>query len=147
MKFFDYIDEHKNDKLVFYFDMDGVLAEYDIGNFDYNTIRPLNSIIDIVKDLSKEYEVKILSICKTNKIVDEKIEWINKYMPFFDINNAILISKEENEGESSKLKLDYLVNNISNDKINIMIDDDNNIIKELKKIEGLKVFQISSLIK
>lgn len=148
MKFFDFIEEHKNDSLVFYFDMDGVLAEYDIGNFDYNTIRPLNSIIEIVKNLSKTYEVKILSICKTNKIVKEKIDWINKYMSFFDINNAILISKEEiKDKESSDLKFNYLVDNISKNNINVVIDDDNSIIKELKTIDGLKVFQISSLIK
>lgn len=72
MKFYDFIDSNKDKNITFYFDMDGVLAEYDIYNFDYNTIRPLTSIIEVVKNLiDSNYEEKILSICKNNNIIDQ----------------------------------------------------------------------------
>lgn len=72
MKFYDFIDSNKDKNITFYFDMDGVLTEYDIYNFDYNTIRPLTSIIEVVKNLiDSNYEVKILSICKNNNIIDQ----------------------------------------------------------------------------
>ena len=77
MKFYDFIDSNKDKNITFYFDMDGVLAEYDIYNFDYNTIRPLTSIIEVVKNLiDSNYEVKILSICKNN----------NNYRPSYALN-------------------------------------------------------------
>ena len=67
MKFYDFIDSNKDKNITLYFDMDGVLVKYDIYNFDYNTIRPLTSIIEVWKNLiDSNYEVKILSICKNN---------------------------------------------------------------------------------
>ena len=38
MKFYDTIEKYNKEKIDLYVDMDGVIAEYDIGNFDYNTI-------------------------------------------------------------------------------------------------------------
>ena len=43
MKFYDTINKYKDKAINLYVDMDGVIAEYDIGNFDYSTIRPLKS--------------------------------------------------------------------------------------------------------
>lgn len=152
MKFYQYIEDIKDKEIDIYFDMDGVLAEYDIGNFDYNTIRPLKSIIKIVEDLiSDGINVKILSICKTDEIIGEKKEWLKKYMPFFDLKNAIFISKEnENYSNysSKELKSNYLKDNINKNRINIVVDDDNEIIKYIKKNNTeIKIFQISSLIR
>ena len=78
MKFKEYLKNNKN--IDIYFDMDGVFAEYDIGNFDYNTIRPIKSVIKLMKELIDDnINVKILSICKNNKIVEEKYNWLKKY--------------------------------------------------------------------
>ena len=96
MKFYDTINKYKDKDIDLYVDMDGVIAEYDIGNFDYNTIRPLKSNIKRIDELiNKNINVKILTICKNNLIINEKIDWIKKNMPFFDINNVIFISKED----------------------------------------------------
>ncbi len=151
MKFYETIDRYVDTNINLYVDMDGVIAEYDIGNFDYNTIRPLKSNIKRIKDLlDKGINVKILTICKNNKIVEEKINWMKKHMSFFDIKNIIFISKEEEKynGFSSKeLKSNYLKNHIQNDCTNIVIDDDNSIIKYLiKNNKDVIVFQISSWI-
>lgn len=151
MKFYDAIKKFESKKIDLYVDMDGVIAEYDIGNFDYNSIRPLRSNIKRIEDLlSKSIEIKILTICKTNKIVEEKIEWIKKHMPFFSLKNVIFISKEEKKYSdltSKELKSNYLKENINKDNINILIDDDNEIIKYIiKNNPDVIVFQVSSWI-
>ena len=43
MKLLEFIKENSDKKISIFCDLDGVLAEYDIGNFDYSTIRPLKS--------------------------------------------------------------------------------------------------------
>ncbi len=151
MKFYKTIDKYKDKTIDIYVDMDGVIAEYDIGNFDYNTIRPLQSNIKRIKELmDRNINVRILTICKNNKIVDEKIEWIKKYMPFFDLKNVVFISKENKRysGLSSKeLKSEFLKLNINVNNINMVVDDDNEIVKYLvKNNEDIIIFQVSSWI-
>lgn len=151
MKFYETIDKYNDKNIDIYVDMDGVISEYDIGNFDYDTIRPLQSNIKRIKELINErISVKILTVCKNNKIIDEKIKWIEKYMPFFDLNDVIFISKENEKysGLSSKeLKSEFLKLNVSDDNINIVVDDDNEIVKYLvKNNKNIIVFQVSSWI-
>lgn len=151
MKFYDTINKYKDKAINLYVDMDGVIAEYDIGNFDYSTIRPLKSNIKRINELiNKNINVKILTICKSNLIINEKKDWIKKNMPFFDINNVIFISKEDeiNYNFSSKeLKSNYLQDNINNNHVNIVVDDDNEIIKYIvKNNPEVIVFQVSSWI-
>lgn len=151
MKFYDTLDKHKNEMINLFVDMDGVIAEYDIGNFDYGTIRPLQSNIKRIKELLKQdnISVKILTVCKNNNIVDEKKIWIKKYMPFFDLDNVIFLSKEDekySQKSSKELKSEYL-KNMGDDKINILVDDDNEIVKYIvKNNEDILVFQVSSWI-
>ena len=148
MKFLDYISENKDKKIDIYFDMDGVICEYDIGNFHYSTIRPINNTINLMKKLIDDgINVYILSICKTNKIVDEKYEYLNKHIPFFDKDKAIFLSKEEIDGESKDMKSYYLTNNINKKNVNILVDDDITIIKKITSDnKDVKVFHISSII-
>ena len=132
MKFYDCIEKNKDKNISIYCDMDGVIAEYDI-------------------DLYKEDNISIyiLSICKTNNIVYDKITWFKKHMPFLKQENIILLSKEDNkyQGISSKeIKSNYLKEHAKND-VNIVIDDDNSVIKYIiKNNEDLIVFQDSSLV-
>ncbi len=71
MKFEKYFENNKNKTIDLYVDMDGVLAEYDIGNFDYNTIRPIKTIINRIKKINSfiNVNIKILSVCKWNEII------------------------------------------------------------------------------
>ncbi len=150
MKFYSYIEENSNKKINIFFDMDGVLAEYDIGNFDYETIRPLKSNIKRVEELVKQenINVEILSICKNNKVVEEKKVWFKKHMPFFDLDKVNLISKEEYPDISSQeLKSVYLKEHTNDKDINILVDDDPSIIKHVRtNNENIKIFHVSSLI-
>ena len=149
MIFRDYLEKNKDKIVDVYFDMDGVFAEYQVGNFDYSTIRPIKSAIKVMNDLINEgINVKVLSICKTNKIRDDKYVWIEKYAPFLDRDNLIFLSKEDNpEFKSEELKSNYLNNNANKDHINILIDDDSRIIwKVVDNNPDVKVFHVSSII-
>ena len=151
MKFYDCIEKNKDKNISIYCDMDGVLAEYDIGNFDYDSIRPLTSTIKKIEDLYKEDNISIfiLSICHNDGIASDKIIWFKKHMSFLKQENLIFFSKEDNkyQGISSKeIKSNYLKGHAKND-VNIVIDDDNSVIKYIRKNnEDLIVFQDSSLV-
>lgn len=148
MKILDYIKENNDKSINLFCDMDGVLSEYDIDNFDYSTIRPIKTSIEFIKKINdfKNVNLYILSICKTNKIVDDKIIWFDKYVPFLNKDKIILISKEKYKGiESSKLKNDYIEK--YKDNLNILIDDDIRILNYVRKNSNTKVFHVSSIIK
>ena len=150
MIFNDYLKENEDNIIDIYFDMDGVFAEYQIGNFDYSKIRPIKSVIKVMNDLiDKGINVKVLSICKTNKIREDKYVWIDKYTPFLDRDNLILISKEEYPNfKSEELKSNYLKENVIKNHVNILIDDDSRIIwKVVDNNPDVKVFHVSSIIK
>lgn len=149
MIFRDYIENNKDKIIDVYFDMDGVFAEYQVGNFDYSTIRPIKSTIKVMNDLINEgINVKVLSICKTNKIREDKYVWIDKYASFLDRDNLIFLSKEDNpEYKSEELKSNYLKDNVNKDHITILIDDDSRIIwKVVDNNQDVKVFHVSSII-
>ena len=149
MELFNLIKNNNKD-ISIYCDMDGVISEYSIGNFDYNTIRPIKTVINNLELLNKMDNVKIyiISICKTDNIINQKIDWINKYMNFIDKNNIILLSKEKIQNKESKdIKLEYLKNNININNLNIVIDDDINIIKNIKNnMPNICIFHVSSII-
>jgi hypothetical protein len=150
MKILDFINENKDKIIDIYFDMDGVLAEYDIGNFDYESIRPINTSIMFVKSLLdyKNINIYILSICKTDNVIKQKIDWFKKYMDFFNKDNILLLSKENKDISSEEYKSNYLKENTNKDHLNIVIDDDIRIIKAIKKNnEDINVFHVSSIIK
>ncbi len=150
MKFDNYIKDYRDKKINIYFDIDGVIAEYDVGNFDYNTIRPMKSSIKRIEELIKQnnINVELLSICKNNKVVEEKYVWLKEYMPFFNLDKANLISKEEYPDISSQeLKSKYLKEHTNSVDINILVDDDPSIIKHVtKNNDNIKVFHVSSIV-
>lgn len=149
MKLFDLIETNNNKNINIYCDMDGVLCEYDIGNFNYNTLRPIKTAINNIEKLYNNDNIKIfiLSICKTNDIVNEKIKWIEKYASFLNESNCIFLSKEIFKNKESKeIKFEYLNNHLNKNDLNILIDDDINIIKYLNNNLDIKIFHVSSII-
>ena len=148
MKFYEFLESNKDKEIDIYFDMDGVFAEYDIGNFDYNTIRSIKSNIKVIEDLYNKYNVNILSICKTNEIVREKYDWMARYLPFFDKDKMNFISKEVITGvESCDLKSNFLKDNVVEGHITILVDDDITVIKKIiKDNKDVKVFHVISIV-
>ena len=95
-----------------YIDMDGVIADFDVGNpKDYDKKRPLKDSITKLEEISKMPNVNmhILSITRMSSGIEEKNNWLDKFAPFFKKENRIIISREENNFENSAdLKTDYL---------------------------------------
>lgn len=151
MKFYETIEKYQDKQIDLYIDMDGVIAEYDLGNFDYSTIRPLQTIIKKIENLqtNSNIHMRILSVCKKTSIIAEKVTWLKKYMPFFPQEDLIFISKEEkvNSGKtSSELKSEYL-KKTNSQNIKILIDDDHRIIKFIKENNpDTIIFHVSSWI-
>lgn len=149
MYFINLIKEmYKDEKLDIYVDMDGVIAEYDVGKIDFLNKRPLMNNINIFKELSTNENItlNILSICREDFQIEEKNIWLDKNAPFF--KNRNVISKESHPNKSSKeLKCEFLKSIPQKDNKIILIDDDNDIIKYVRNnLENIIVFQDSSLI-
>lgn len=128
------LNGYGNKKIKIYIDMDGVVADYDVGkagNFDKK--RPLYTSIDKLKEISfmDNVSLYILSITRKDIGIYEKNIWLDKYMPFIDKNNRFILSKEEVSKSSSELKVDFLKNIKREDEVIILIDDDPLILKSV----------------
>lgn len=151
MHFYNLIKELSTEKeLIIFVDMDGVIASYDVGRpLDFLKKRPLTENIKKLEKVSKlpNVELHILSICKKNFQIEEKNTWLDKYAPFFNKENRIIISKEEIKNISSpEIKSNYLKSVKTNKQI-VFVDDDNAILKNvINNVANIIVFQDSELI-
>lgn len=151
MHFYNLINKlSKDEKIIIYVDMDGVIASYDFGNpLDFLNKRPLITNIKTLEKVShlKNVELHILSVCRKKKEVKDKNDWLDKYAKFFEKDKRIILDKESNHSFTSKeLKLNYLKTLNYNNKI-IFIDDDNEVLYFIKdNLKGIILFQDSELI-
>lgn len=124
-------------KIRIYLDMDGTIVHYDVGNADdYHIKRPLmnriNKVIDIINTMDN-VEFYILSIGHEQKHVDQKNEWMNKYLPQIPIENRnIIIRNVHGQLSSADVKKNF-INNLNTDDVIILIDDDPRILGALNK--------------
>ncbi len=154
MYFVNQIKERfKDEPVAVFVDMDGVIADYEVQRpLDYSQKRPLYTNLKTIEQLSllSNIELYTLSLCKKNYQILEKKKWLDKYAPFFKLENRFIISKEEHPSQSSKkLKYEFLKRFMTNHrqvKV-VLIDDDNTILKYLNKnLEGIILYQDSSII-
>lgn len=150
MYFYNLIKEY-TEQLNIFVDMDGVITDYNFNKpLDFKNKRPIKTNIETLKKISELENVTlyILSICNKNSQIKDKNEWLDKYAPYFKNTNRIIIPKEENKEKSSKeLKCEYLKKHLKQDKKNIVIDDDNEILKYLSEnLKDVILFQDSSII-
>lgn len=152
-----FIDE--NCKQLILFDMDGVVAEYVAGEEKlivdkvpnvYLNKRPLNSIIAIAKALNdaENISVGILSSCEHHSQIDEKMAWLDKYMPFLNKSNIHIIPWCDGKytRETRKFaKLDIIKTITGYDKI-YLIEDKHDIIKATNKVMPGVAHHVSELI-
>lgn len=152
----------KKEKVYVSFDMDGVIAEYDVSKTDehkkktdnfYINKRPMKTVIKFMKKLSKKgVTVLILSCCHFENQKEEKILWLKKHVPFLKAENIHIICYENVESEKLKdkysLKTQYLEKLFENrDGVVFHVDDDVRVISSMKKSDRINVKHISSLIK
>lgn len=151
MHFYNLIKElSKNDKLKIFIDMDGVIASYDFGKpLDFKNKRPLKTNIEVLKKVSllENVELNILSVCRQNYQIAEKNEWLDINAPFFKKENRYILSKEQNPNITTvDLKLQFLKNYKTNDKM-ILVDDDNKVLSTIsEEIDNIILFQDSELV-
>ena len=148
----DYIKQFKNKKIKIYVDMDGVIADYDVGKAsEYDKKRPLLTNIEALREVSKNKNVEmfILSITRMTIGREEKNRWLDKYVEFIKVENRFIISREEHNFMPSKTLKKRFVKNIKRDEsVIIVIDDDPAIIDEIRKSsEDVYLLKDTSLVK
>ena len=136
----DFLKKYENCKIKMFVDMDGVIADYNVGEAkNYDIKRPLYTSISKLEEISKmeNIELFILSISRMNEGIEQKNIWLDKYAPFFKKENRIIISREANDFIPSKiLKANFLKNLERNMSKIILIDDDPAIIHEIRDTSG-----------
>ena len=146
------IEEIKNNsvkgKVLLLFDMDGTCVEYGAGEKQeildnvegfYLRKRPLKSTIKEMKKLSNlsNIEVGILSNCYYKEQKQDKLAWIDKYLPFLNKDNIFILVYTEltfNKEDKNKLKVNFIENNLVNKYQKVyLIEDQHDIIKATNK--------------
>lgn len=151
MYFYNLINKlSKEENIIIYVDMDGVIASYDFGKpLDFANKRPLITNIKTLEKVShlKNVELHILSVCRKKREINDKNDWLDKYAKFFEKDKRIILDKESNPSFTSKeLKLNYLKILNYNDKV-IFIDDDNEVLRFIRdNLKDIILFQDSELI-
>lgn len=133
----EYLNKFKDKKIKLYVDMDGVIADYDVGKAcEYDRKRPLTTSIEKLKEISKmdNVEMHIMSITRMDEGFDEKNKWLDIHAPFFKKENRIIISRESNNFKTSiDLKTDFFKNLERDGSIIILIDDHPMILHQIEK--------------
>lgn len=129
------IEDFGNKKIKIFVDMDGVIADYQVGiPYDYDKKRPLHCNLQKLENVSKldNVELHILSVSRMDEGVAQKNEWLDKYAPFFKYENRIIIPRESNDFKpSTELKSEFVKGIKRDGSIIIVIDDDCRILKKL----------------
>ena len=134
----EYLERIDGKKIKMYVDMDGVIADYIVGEAEkFDLKRPLYTSISKLEEISKmeNIELFILSISRMDEGVGQKQGWLDKYAPFFKKENRVIIPRESNDFKSSsELKSTFVKNIQRDDSIIIVIDDDPRVLFAIKDI-------------
>lgn len=147
----DYIKKFKDKRIKMYVDMDGVIADFDVGNpSEYDKKRPLLSNIAVLREISKKENVEmfILSITRMTIGREEKNRWLDKYVEFIKPENRYIISREENNFIPSKiLKSRFMKKIVRDDSVIILIDDDLAVLdKVMRTNEDIYLLKDTALV-
>ena len=147
----DVLEQYKDKKIRLFVDMDGVIADYEVGLArDYDKKRPLKSNIKKLKEISENQniEMNILSVTRHDSGFEEKNIWLDKFAPFFEKKHRNIISRESNEFEKSSILKANFVRNLKRNKVIIIIDDDPIVLKRIRKInEDVVLLKDTALVK
>lgn len=164
MKFYNRVNEicKKHKKIALFVDMDGTIVEYDVYPEGFVTnetkdvflnANPLDVVIDNLKSISKieNLDIYILSLARSNIIVEEKKQWLKKFAQFIKEENYIILSKEN--GDYNSESREFVKSMKMKGKLNkydyvMLLDDEHKILKRTQrelKDKGA-VFHISSAV-
>ena len=144
------------DDIVVFFDVDGVLADYEfeeilLPNYNYSNKPKLKPCINFMEKILTELklDVHILSICSSEKGKLEKLEWLNKNIPNLNKYKIdVIVNSDAEREEILKVNVIEKYTCTLKDKYIIVIDDTHDILRYLKIIYGEKIYciHVSSLI-
>jgi len=149
MHFYELI-KNINEPIDLFIDMDGVISSYDFGKpLDFKNKRPLLTNIKTLKKISMLDNVNlfILSVCRKDSEIELKNDWLDIYAPFFEKDKRNILSKESLPNHSSaNLKLLFLKNYKSKNKI-VLVDDDIRVLNTInEELDNILLYQDSELI-
>ena len=164
MKFYNRVNEicKKHKRVALFVDMDGTIAEYNVYPEGFVTTEtkelflgaePLDVVIDNLKKINniENLDIYILSLSRSDIIVEEKKQWLKKYVPFIKEENYIIINKEQ--GQYTSENREFIKSIKMKEKLNeydyvMLLDDEHKILKRTQKElkENGEVFHISSAI-
>ena len=102
-------------KIPFYFDMDGVIADFDgeidaVDRFEnekdfFFNLKPIKNNIKIIKQLIKNNDkIYIITASPNARCDNDKIHWLRKYLPEIKKNNIIIIRCGEQKVKHMKTR-------------------------------------------
>lgn len=162
MKFYNRVNEicKKHKKTALFVDMDGTIAEYNVYPEEFVTTEtrelflnacPLDVVINNLEEVSKieNLDIYILSLSRSNIIVEEKKQWLKKFVPFIKEENYIILNREK--GEYNPENREFIKSAKMKEKLNeydfvMLLDDEHKILRKTKKElkEEGEVFHVSS---
>lgn len=133
--FKEYLEKYKDKKIKLFVDMDGVVADYDVGiPYNFDKKRPLKTNIAKLEEASKNENIE-LYICSVSRLKDgikEKNAWLDIHAPFFKKENRIILDRESHDYKTScELKAEYYQSVERDGRTIIVIDDDPMILREI----------------
>lgn len=139
----------KENKIIVFSDMDGVLAEFGIGEKHlilanvpsfYLNKRPIQTTLKALELLSKidNVEIGIISNCHFIEQKQDKISWLKKNASFIKPENInIIVLNEETYTKETKdfLKINKILNLVKDKNIKFfLIEDDHGIIRSSNSV-------------
>lgn len=148
----DKIMMEKNiNKITFFVDMDGVIADYRFGegknilnNVEniYLKKRPIKTTIKVIKKLkrNKKFDFYILSSCIFDNQVIEKEKWIKRNIKFIEKEKIKIVKSENIEDRKEKKVLKILeIMKKQNLEYSVLIDDTHEILFLAERLSEGKI--------
>ena len=151
----------KYKKVAMFVDMDGTIVEYIVHPFGSITTKskglflngkPIKSVINELEEISKieNLDLYILSMARSNIIVEEKKEWLKNNASFINEDRYIILNREAGDyGDDNRniIKAKKIQEKLENDyDYAIFLDDDHKVIHKAQELlkDKCEVFHISS---
>ena len=152
---------YKYKKVAMFVDMDGTIVEYIIHPSGSITTKskglflngkPIEIVINELEKISKieNLDLYILSMARSNIIVEEKKEWLKNNASFIDEKNYIILNREAKDyGDDTRniIKAKKIQEKLNNGYDHaIFLDDDHKVIHKAEDMlkEKCNIFHISS---
>ena len=134
---------------IYIFDYEGTLSESPykkltlkelLYEFDFRNLYPNKKVSDFINSINYK-EIYVLGIIESNREIEQKSEWLNKYYPMIKKENCIFISNDYKKSDA----ILEIMNKYNYDKNAILfIDDKISHIKDVSQL-GIKSILVKDI--